>query len=180
MTATSSGAPEHWPASPFESFRPHTPDMGFREQHSRPVTPGTATSWDAPSIGRLPPSSARALTHATMLNAPTTKTIRPCSTMQGLGHTSGRSLRYTRSSSAFCWKAKMGASDSLAVHGDGVGDNSQRRPPLLVQPRKPLGARLAVLRNSPGTAACSVGRQAWELPRARSELLSRRQGDVGT
>ena len=48
MTATSWGAPEHWPASPFESFRPHTPDMGFREQHSRPMTPSTSTSWGAP------------------------------------------------------------------------------------------------------------------------------------
>ena len=48
MTATSWGAPEHWPASPFESFRPHTPDIGFREQHSRPVTPSTSTSWGAP------------------------------------------------------------------------------------------------------------------------------------
>jgi hypothetical protein len=54
MTATSWGAPEHWPASPFESFRPHTPDMGFREQHSRPVTPSTATSWGAPEY--WPPS----------------------------------------------------------------------------------------------------------------------------
>ena len=42
MTATSWGAPEHLPASPFESFRPHTPDMGFREQHSRPQTPDYA------------------------------------------------------------------------------------------------------------------------------------------
>lgn len=48
MTATSWGAPEHWPTSPFESFRPHTPDIGFREQHSRPATPSTATSWGAP------------------------------------------------------------------------------------------------------------------------------------
>jgi len=54
MTATSWGAPEHWPASPFESFRPHTPDMGFREQHSRPATPSTATSWGAPE--HWPPS----------------------------------------------------------------------------------------------------------------------------
>jgi len=54
MTATSWGAPEHWPASPFESFRPHTPDIGFREQHSRPATPSTATSWGAPEC--WPPS----------------------------------------------------------------------------------------------------------------------------
>ena len=54
MTATSWGAPEHWPASPFDSFRPHTPDIGFREQHSRPATPSTATSWGAPEC--WPPS----------------------------------------------------------------------------------------------------------------------------
>jgi hypothetical protein len=54
MTATSWGAPDHWPASPFESFHPHTPDVGCRGQHSRPVTPSTATSWGAPEY--WPPS----------------------------------------------------------------------------------------------------------------------------
>ena len=54
MTATSWGAPEHWPTTPFESFRAHTPDIASREQHSRPATPSTATSWGAPE--HWPPS----------------------------------------------------------------------------------------------------------------------------
>ena len=55
--------------------------MRFREQHSRP---GADACHRHPLLGvpPIPPRSARALTHPTMLNAPTTKTIRSRSTMQ--------------------------------------------------------------------------------------------------
>jgi len=125
MTATSWGAPEHWPASPFESFRLYTPDMGL---------PRTAlTSRDAcdrhflgcPRVLAAYPRRAHAPSHTRLCSTRPRRRlsglVQPCKAL-GIRLAVLRDAQGTAARSV--GKRAWGLPIRFAVHGDGVGNNS--------------------------------------------------------